>query len=334
MPRRRLHPVRWTPPTSSGLTGPFAPNAALAGFERWPVPGTGPEDVAVDADGRVYTGTKDGFVWRLSDEGRRIERIARTGGRPLGIEIGTDGSLVVCDAHRGLLRVDPGSGAVEPLVAAVDGVPMVFTNNAAIGSDGTIYFSDSSTRFSVEESKGDLLEHGSTGRLLRRRPDGAVDVLLPGLDFANGVALAPDESFVLVAETGGYRVTKYWLTGPEAGRSTILIDNLPGLPDNLSTGSDGLFWIAILSERNALLDRLLPLPGALRQAVWAMPEALQPDVSRIMFVVAIDADGAVVHNLQGPGDDYHFVTGVREHDGWLYLGSLVEDAVVRVRLPS
>jgi sugar lactone lactonase YvrE len=334
MSPRLLKPVRWSPPKAPGRTGPYAPNTALAGVERWPVPGVGPEDVAVDAEGRVYTGTNDGNILRLSDSGRRIERVARTGGRPLGIEIDADGTLVVCDAHRGLLRVDPANGSVTTLVDRVDGVPLIFTNNCDIASDGTIYFTDSSTRFTFEEFTGDLLEHGSLGRLLRRSPDGGVDVLLDGLDFANGVALADDDSFVLVAETGGYRVTKYWLAGPRKGAAEVVIDNLPGFPDNMSTGSGGVFWIAIISERNALVDRLLDLPGFLRQAVWSMPAALQPAASRIMFVLGIDADGAVVHNLQGPGDDYHEITGVREHDGWLYFGSLAEDAVARVRWPS
>ena len=35
-----------------------------------------------------------------------IDRVAQTGGRPLGIEIDLDGRLLVCDAHRGVLRVD------------------------------------------------------------------------------------------------------------------------------------------------------------------------------------------------------------------------------------
>jgi strictosidine synthase len=51
-------------------------------------------------------------------------------------------------------------------------------------------------------------------------------------------------------------------------------------------------------------------------------------------VLGLDADGRVVHNLQDDGARYHYVTGVREHDGWLYLGSLVETAVARVRLPE
>jgi sugar lactone lactonase YvrE len=299
-----------------------------------PLPGSGAEDVAVDSSGAIYTGTREGYLLRISPDGRSVERLAQTGGRPLGIEVHPDGWLVVCDAHRGLLRVEPSTGEITELVTAVDGRPMRFTNNCAVAKDGTIYFSDSSQHFGLEDFKGDILSHTSSGRLIRRAPDGTITVLLDDLDFANGVALAQDESFVLVAETGGYRVTRLDLAGPEAGRRSVIIDNLPGIPDNMSTGSDGVFWIAMPTARNRLLDLLLSRPGFLRSAVWSMPERLQPDVTRITWVVGIDGEGDVVHNLQASGKDFHYVTGVRERDGRLYLGSLVEPGVAIVDLAS
>jgi len=201
-----------------------------------------------------------------------------------------------------------------------------------VAQDGTIYFSDSSQYFGIDEFKGDILSHTGSGRLIRRDPDGTVTVLLDDLDFANGVALSGDESFVLIAETGGYRVTRLDLAGPEAGRRSVIIDNLPGIPDNMSTGSDGVFWIALPSARNKLLDLLLSRPGFLRSAVWSMPERLHPDATRITWVVGIDGEGDVVHNLQASGKDFHYVTGVREHDGRLYLGSLVEPGIASVAL--
>lgn len=332
MARTPLRPRRWRPPPDVGLRGPFAPNEAIAHLEVIPLPGSGAEDVAVDAAGEVYTGTREGYVLRISPDGRSVERIAQTGGRPLGIEVHPDGSLIVCDAHRGLLRIDPASGRITEVLTAIDGRPMRFTNNCAIARDGTIFFSDSSLHFGIDEFKGDILSHTGTGRLIRRDPDGTVTVLLDDLDFANGVALAEDESFVLVAETGGYRVTRLDLAGPDAGRRSVVIDNLPGMPDNMSTGSEGVFWIALPSTRNRLLDLLLPRPGFLRSAVWAMPERLQPDVSRITWVVGIDGEGDVVRNLQASGKDFHYVTGVREHAGRLYLGSLVEPGIATVAL--
>lgn len=332
MPKTRLRPRPWRPPVDRGLAGMFTPNRALADLQRWEIDGAGPEDVAITSDGTVFTGLSDGRILRLAPPDGRVSVVAHTAGRPLGIEIDQDGTLIVCDAHRGLLRVFPDSGSITTLVDTVAGRRLLFTNNSAIASDGSIYFSDTSTRFPLEQFKGDLLEHSGTGRLLRWSPSGDTEVLLDGLDFANGVALSNDESAVYVAETGGYRVRRLRLTGPNAGASDVLIDNLPGFPDNMSTGSNGVLWIAIASQRSALLDRLLPAPAILRKLVWALPDRLQPEATRIVFVVGVDEGGEVVHNLQAPGDRYHYVTGVREHDGWLYLGSLVDSAIARVPL--
>lgn len=292
-----------------------------------PVSGVGAEDVAVDADGRVITGVEDGRILRISNEGRQIEQVADTGGRPLGIEVLPDGRLLVCDAHRGLLRVDPGGGSIDVLAYEVAGQPMRFCNNAAVTQDGTVFFTDSSRRFGIDHWRADLIEHSGTGRLLRRDPAGEVTVVLDGLQFANGVALADDESFVAVAETGSYQVRRVWLTGPSAGSADTLVANLPAVPDNMSTGSDGLIWIALPSHRPAALDWLHAKPPILRKIAWALPERLQPQESRTVWVMAVDGGGRVVHDLQGPGDRFHLVTGVRERSGRVYLGSLVEPSI-------
>jgi sugar lactone lactonase YvrE len=333
VPKPPIAPLTWSPPASPGLTGTWEPNDALAGLELLPVPGTGPEDVAVMPEGDLVTGLDDGRLCRLSTDGQRVEVIAHTGGRPLGIEARDDGTLVVCDAKRGLLLVTPDTGTVEVLVDGIDGIPLTFTNNAAVHPDGSVLFTDSSQRFGIDHFKADLLEHSRTGRLLRWR-DGEVDVVAEGFAFANGVAVTHDGDAVLVAETAAYRISRVWLGGERAGEREVVVDNLPAFPDNLSVGSDGTVWAALPSTRDRSLDLLLPRPPILRKAVWALPDALQPQAKRLTFVAGFSADGPVTHNLQGPGDRFHYVTGVREHDGMLYLGSLVEGAIARVPLTS
>jgi sugar lactone lactonase YvrE len=289
-----------------------------------PVNGHGPEDVVVDGEGRIYAGVDDGRILRLSPDGRRIDVIADTGGRPLGLELYGEDELLICDARAGLLVVPLSGGAVSTLATSALGLDFVFCNNAAVASDGTIYFTDSSRRFGIDNWRDDLIEQTAGGRLLRRSPDGAIDLLLDGLQFANGVALAPDESFVAVAETGACRVSRVWLRD---GRSDVFVDGLWGFPDNISTGTDGLIWITQASPKVPALDVVRRLPAFLRAGVRRLPTSLQPSPGREVGVLGVAADGKVERELRGEIDGFHMLVGVREWQGKLYFGSLEEDAI-------
>jgi sugar lactone lactonase YvrE len=303
------------------------PKAALTVI---PLPGVGAEDVVVDARGDVWTGTEDGAIFRVRPDGGRIDRVAGTGGRPLGLELYGD-RILVADAHRGLLAVDD-QGRLESLVDSVAGRPMVFCNNAAVAANGDIWFSDSSTVHPIERWKNDFVENTCTGRLLCRRADGSVEVHLDGLAFANGVALAADESWVAVAETGRRTVVRLWLSGEHAGQRDYLVEDLVGYPDNIALGSDGLVWVTIASPRDPLVERLQRAPLPVRRAVTRIPEALQPRPKQTARVQAFDGGpfgtaGRLVHDVDADASRYHMVTGVREHEGRVWMGSLVEPAV-------
>lgn len=328
--RTGIDPVAWQPPAAPALTGVLAPGGQLDAAEQWKLPtGRGPEDVAVDGDGRVITGGEDGRLWRFDADGRPTE-LAHTGGRPLGVEVLDDGRYLVCDSERGLLRVDE-TGRVELLADTALGTPLLACNNSAVARDGVVYFTDSSSRFTVPDHRLDLLEHSGTGRLLRFDPaTGEIDLLASGLQFANGVGLARDESFVIVAETGSYRIQRVELTGPRAGSVSVWADNLPGIPDNVtSQTADGIFWVALYSPRMRLLDRVAPYP-TLRILTANLPGFVQPDPEHRAWVLGLDAAGHIVHSLQGGKGSYSPVTGVRETSDWLYLGSLTAGAIARV----
>jgi strictosidine synthase len=328
-----IEPVAWHPPKAPERSGDFAPNTELDAAHRWRLPsGEGPEDVAVDHEGRVITGAADGGIWRFDGLGR-AELIARTGGRPLGIEILDDGRYLVCDCERGVLRIDD-TGRCEVLADTAAGRPLLATNNAAVARDGVIYFTDTSARYSIAEHKLDILEHGGTGRLLRLDPaTGETDLLADGLNFANGVGLATDESYVLVAETGSYRISRVELTGAQVGRISIWYDNLPGIPDNMTSQDDeGIFWVALYSPRMRLLDVLAPYP-ALRTFAANLPAGLQPTPAHRGWILGLDAAGRVVHNLQGSKGSFAPITGVRVAGDWMYLGSLEGDSIARIAAP-
>jgi sugar lactone lactonase YvrE len=290
------------------------------GVRLVPAGGRGPEDVLVDDDGRVYTGLSDGRIVRIDNDGGAPVTVASLPGRPLGLEFLGD-ELLVCASDAGLLAVSL-DGAVRTLTDRVGGQPLLAVNNAAVADDGTVYFSDSSTRFPVPQWRADLIQRTRSGRLQRRAPDGQVTELLGGLEFANGVALAADGSYVAVAETGARRLHRVWLTGERAGRSEVYVDGLDGYPDNIALGSDGLVWVALPSLRSALLTAIQRLPAPARTLVSRVPEQMQPRPRRTVSALAVDDAGRIVHALRGEIDGFAMLTAVRESGGTLWFGSL------------
>src|SRR5690606_26290838 len=229
-----------------------------------------------------------------SQTGRAVETIAQLDGRVYGLEFYGEDELLACCGPRGLAVVSLAGGAARTLVGGGD---LRACNNAAVAGDGTIYFSDSSTHFDPAQWRRSLLHRAGTGRLLRRCPDGRVEELLTGLHFANGVALAPDESFVVVAETAERRITRLRLSGSRAGTSDVFAANLPGYPDNASTGSDGLIWVALASPRVRSFDVLRHAPKPVRDVVGRLPQRLR--ITSSVGAAAMDESGTVVRQYRG-----------------------------------
>lgn len=326
--RRWISPAAAPATVPPPLAGPWAAtDLTLDRVEALPLPsGAGPEDVCVDLEGRLVAGADDGNLWRWTPGVAEPERVADTGGRPLGIEVDPrDGSLIVCDAYRGLLRVTDDGGMVQ-LATEAAGQPILFCNNAAVAKDGTVYFTDSSNRYPLAVWKRDLLEHRPNGRLLAYR-EGEVSVVATGLYFPNGVALTPDETALMLVEDSTHRLLRVDLPG---GQVTVLAD-LPAYPDNMAAVGDGTYWIAMPSPRLPVMERMLPHPG-LRRIAALLPERLQPQPKRYGLVALVDESGTVLRTLHGPAGRYCMITGVRQQGEVLWLGSLTEKAVGRVTL--
>src|SRR5436190_6680196 len=139
-----VSPVAWTPPPAPQLAGVFAPNNRLSGIQRLPTDGGfGPEDVALDSRGRIYTGMDNGRIVRLNANGSAPEGFANTHGRPLGLVFDRSDNLIVADAIKGLLSIAP-DGSITVLSTQADGVSFGCTNDLDVAGDGTIYFTDAS----------------------------------------------------------------------------------------------------------------------------------------------------------------------------------------------
>jgi sugar lactone lactonase YvrE len=330
--RGRGSPVAWDAPAAPRQDGAYARNHALTGATRLPVGAPGPEDIAFGPDGALYTGVADGRILRRAASGGAFTPFTSTGGRPLGLRFGPGGTLYVADAERGLLAVDP-TGTVEVLADGFAGQRFRLADDLDVAADGTVYFTDASARVGLGESVRDVVEQHGTGRLFSWRRGEGLKRITGGFFFANGVALTADARAALVVETARYRVQRCVVRGTAAGTCTVLVENLPGFPDGITAGSGGRYWIALVSPRNALLDRLHPHPK-LKRVLLGLPDAVRPGPRAYGYVLAVDEAGAVLHTLQDPsGQQVAFATNAVEHQGHLYLGSLERDWVAAVRVP-
>lgn len=330
-----INPAAWTPPAAPALSGSYERNTRLSSVERLSVgDGHKPEDVALDGQGRIYAGLEDGRIVQLQPDGTQPRVFANTQGRPLGMVFDRAGNLIVADAIKGLLSIST-AGEVKMLATEANGAKFGCLNDLDIAADGTIYFTEASSKYPMSQFATDILEHQPNGRLMAFDPQTqTARTLLRGIYFANGVAVSPDQSFVLFAETGKYRVQRLWVKEPKDGVVDTFIDNLPGFPDGISSNGTDKFWLALVTPRQALFDKILPHPS-LRKVVFRLPKAFQPAPERYSFVVALDSQGRIVDNLQnGSSDCYAQISNVVERDGKLYFGSIGEDAVGRFPLLS
>jgi sugar lactone lactonase YvrE len=329
-------PVSWVAPTSPGFVGAYAPNSRLAGLRTIDIGSEyGPEHIAIGPDGKLYAAMTGGALLRMDPDGANLKTFANTGGRVLGFDFDGQGRMIAADAMKGLLAItsDGAVGVLANRVSPAD--PIRYANSIVVARDGTIYFTDASGRFAprdwggtLEASVLDILEQASTGRVLAHNPATAVTrIVAHGFSFANGIALSADERTLFVSETGRYRIWKVDRGASDldvrngSPQASVLLDNLPGYPDNLMRGRDGRIWVGLFRPRNPAADGLSQKP-AMRKVLLRLPNSLLPVGDPYGHVFAFNEDGRIAEDLQDPAGAYPQTTGATETADRLYIHSL------------
>ena len=337
----KVQPVAWEAPPNPGYVEDFTPNDVLARAQELPLGQySGPEAVVLDGNDVIYVSTHEGWILRSVDQGTHFDAVINTDGRPLGLAVDANNQLLIADAYRGLLLLTA-EGALQVLVDEFDGKKLGYVNDLAVAESGAIYFTDSSAKFPAKENGGtypasllDIMEHGGHGRLLRYDPENlAVTEVAHGFNFANGVAVIPtgQEGFdqVLVVETGNYRVLRFDVVDGVVMSQHVLIDELPGFPDNIARMADGNLWLGLVSPRSALLDKLSQRPWV-RSIVQRLPAGLRPKAQHYGMVVKVSPAGAVVAQWQDPSGHYFTTTGAAESARYVFISRLHGPSLLRL----
>ncbi|XP_027102931.2 protein STRICTOSIDINE SYNTHASE-LIKE 2 [Coffea arabica] len=309
---------------------PGPKDCQILGSEKFPIiNATGLESVVFDRyGGGPYTGISDGRIIRWLSSERRWTNFAITTpnrnscegpqdhiptesrcGLPLGLSFNRkSGKLYIADAYKGLLVVGPNGGLATPLANEAEGVLFKFTNDVVVDENsGVVYFTDSSTIYSVRDSVSVISTGDKSGRLLKFDPKtNQATVLLNNLMLPNGVALSKNGDFLLVAETTNSRILKYCLEPSKAGTVEIFA-KLLGRPNNIKRNQKGEFWVAVRS--------------------------LDTKVNPYGSIVKLSQNGDILKILEaGNGEAWRYGSDANEQNKNLWIGSFTEPYVAKLKI--
>lgn len=338
------HELPPSPTTEIGKGGPFEQNDRLREVE---LIGLGlieaPEDVILDRDDNLYAGSRHGDIIRFfAPDHKRMEIFAHIGGQPLGMAFDRSDNLFICVGGMGLYRVAP-DGKVDKATDETnrswrsinDDSRLRLADDLDITDDGRIFFSEATIRYEMDEWPVDGLEARGNGRIICYDTNtGKTHTVLRGLKFPNGICVASDGQSILFAETFGCSIKRYWFDGPKKGRLDVVMNNLPGYPDNINLASDGNYWLALVGMRSPSLDLAWRMPGFRKRMAKRLPvdEWLFPNINT-GCVVKFNENGEILNSLWDlHGVNHPMITSMREHRGHLYLGGIANNRIGRYRL--
>ncbi|MEO8559678.1 MAG: SMP-30/gluconolactonase/LRE family protein, partial [Rhodospirillales bacterium] len=296
------------PSTARDSGTPFAQNDKLRDVEEI---GVGeieaPEDVLLDRHDNLFAGSRHGDIIRFfPPDYKKWEIYAHIGGQPLGMAFDKKDNLYICIGGMGLYRVTPNRKVEKATdetnrswTSINDDSRLRLADDLDIADDGRIFFSEATIRYEMHEWPVDGLEARGNGRIICYDPNTEkTHTVIDGLKFPNGVCIASDGQSFLFAETWGCTVKRHYFDGPKKGKTEMVMDNLPGYPDNINTSSDGNYWLAMVGMRCPALDLAWRMPAFRKRMAKQVPvdEWLFPNINT-GCVIKFNEKGEVLESL-------------------------------------
>ncbi|KAH0555489.1 adipocyte plasma membrane-associated protein-like [Cotesia glomerata] len=328
-------------------------------------------------DGILYFTTADGAVHKIiGDELKEVVKFKETCknkleedlcSHPLGLKFDKKGTLYVVDTSYGIYKVDVKKGSYEKIIDAsqpIEGKLPKTPNSVDVAENGDLYWTDMSSDYKLNDGIFSTLSDPS-GRLIHFNAKTKKNkVLLDNLGCANGVKLSDDESFVLVNELVMSRVVKYHLKGPKTGQSEIIVEGLPGFPDNIHSDNHGNFLISLViiadEESPHLVQSLLPHPNIRKMCIrflsllelpFKLFDKVYPNdyCKRIHYwigsfqnspmvvptdaiVLRIDANGKILNAMAISNSEISSISSAFFLNDYMWLGSPFNDYLARIHI--
>lgn len=189
------------------------------------------EGIAVHRDGSVWCGGEAGQIYRIDLSGKNVEEVANTGGFVLGLAFSPDLSwLAICDPkNKAVMRLDLATMRITTYAEAVGDWRFNLPNYPVFSRDGSLYISESGEFGQVN------------GRIFRFDGQGNGELWAgDGLNFANGIALDADESYLYVVETFLPAISRFPIQADgSAGPRELYADGVREVPDGIAFDVEG-----------------------------------------------------------------------------------------------
>jgi len=198
-------------------------------------------------DGRLWFADWGAQHLVAVDPEGRSEVVTTVQSFPFSIDWLPDGRLLIVSAsRRQLLRTEPdGSLVVHSDLAGISEKPW---NEIVVDGRGNAYLNNIGFDF----PDGEVVP----GIIAMVTPDGAVAQVADNVAFPNGMAVTPDNSTLIVAESYAKRLTAFDVAG-DGGLShrRLWADLGDGVPDGICLDADGAVWYADVPHQRCVRVR-------------------------------------------------------------------------------
>jgi gluconolactonase len=194
------------------------------------------EGPSFDRAGNLYvTDIPFGRIFKVTPDGK-FHLVAEYDGEPNGLKIHKDGRLIIADHKRGLLAIDPASGAVTTLLDRANAEGFRGLNDLYYARNGDLYFTD----------QGQSGLQDPSGRVFRLSAGGELTCVMRNIPSPNGLVLSVDETILYLNVTRANAVWKLPLTkGGEPTKAGLYLQLSGGSgPDGLAIDEQGGLAVA------------------------------------------------------------------------------------------